>query len=131
MRSQAPAPSVPDSALPLPSKVNKEIAALRQSTAPQFDGAATLRARSGEQGSSRLFEASTRIAASVSPFGIGRLGVAINPVVISAGAPGESATANFGTNPLVVAEATANGNIIVLPGLDSRQPERRRRVDVL
>lgn len=119
-RSQAPAPSVPDSALPLPTKVNRDIAALRQSTAPQFEGAATLRARSGEEGASRLFEASTRIAASVSPFGIGRLGVAINPVIISAGAPKDVTAEKLGTNPLVVAEATANGNIIVLPGLDSR-----------
>ena len=119
-RNPIPGPTVPDSALPLPTKVNRDIAALRQSTAPQFEGAATLRARSGEQGSSRLFEANTRIAASVSPFGVGRLGVAVNPVIISAGAPGQSATANIGTNPLVVAEATANGDIIVLPGLDSR-----------
>jgi Flp pilus assembly protein TadD len=120
MRSPVPAPSVPDSALPLPTKVNRDIAALRQSTAPQFEGAATLRARSGEEGASRLFEASTRIAASVSPFGVGRLGVAINPVVISAGAPKDVTAEKLGTNPLVVAEATAAGDVIVLPSLDSR-----------
>ncbi|HJV42709.1 cellulose synthase subunit BcsC-related outer membrane protein [Caulobacter sp.] len=117
-RSQASA--TPDSAAPLPTKVSREIAALRQSTAPQIEGSASLRTRSGEEGASRLFEASTRVAASISPFGVGRLGVAINPIVISAGAPKEAATANLGTNPLVVAEATAAGNVIVLPSLDSR-----------
>lgn len=104
---------------PLPAKVGREIAALRQSTAPQVEGSANLRARSGEEGTSRLFEASTRIAASVSPFGIGRLGLAINPVVITAGAPKQSAIANIGTNPLVNAEAIVAGNTIVLPALDS------------
>lgn len=118
--SRVQASATPDSAAPLPTKVNREIAALRQSTAPQVEGSAVLRARSGEQGASRLFEASTRVAASVSPFGVGRLGVAINPILISAGAPKEAAAANLGTNPLVVAEATAAGNIIVLPSLDSR-----------
>lgn len=109
-----------DASAPLPTKVGREIAALRQSTAPQFEGTANLRARSGEQGTSRLFEANTRIAASVSPFGIGRLGLAVNPVVISAGAPSQAATANIGTNPLVNAEAIVAGNTIVLPALDSR-----------
>lgn len=104
---------------PLPAKVGREIAALRQSTAPQFEGSANLRARTGEEGTSQLFEANTRIAASISPFGIGRLGVAVNPVIISAGAPKQSAIANIGTNPLVAAEAIVAGNTIVLPSLDS------------
>lgn len=111
--------SASDATAPLPTKVGREIAALRQSTAPQFEGSANLRARSGEEGTSRLFEANTRIAASVSPFGIGRLGLAVNPVVISAGAPKQSAIANIGTNPLVAAEAIVAGNTIVLPSLDS------------
>lgn len=119
-RGQAPASSLSDSAAPLPTKVSREIAALRQSTAPLVEGTAGLRARSGEEGTSRLFEANTRIAASVSPFGVGRLGVAINPVVISAGAPKSTAVEKIGTNPLVVAEATTAGNVIVLPSLDSR-----------
>lgn len=105
---------------PLPTKVGREIAALRQSTAPQLEGVANMRARSGEKGTSRLFEANTRIAASVSPFGVGRLGVAVSPVIISAGAPAQSAVANIGTNPLVNAEAIVAGNTIVLPALDSR-----------
>lgn len=118
--SPAPSSLASDAAAPLPTKVSREIAALRQSTAPQIEGSASLRARSGEQGTSRLFEASTRVAASISPFGVGRLGVAVNPILISAGAPTEAATANLGTNPLVVAEATSAGNVIVLPSLDSR-----------
>ncbi|PZR37426.1 cellulose synthase subunit BcsC-related outer membrane protein [Caulobacter segnis] len=112
--------SASDASAPLPTKVGREIAALRQSTAPQFEGTANLRARSGEEGTSRLFEADTRITASVSPFGVGRLGVAINPVVISAGAPNQAAIANIGANPLVAAEAIVAGNTIVLPALDSR-----------
>jgi len=119
-RVQTPSSSLPDSAAPLPTKVGREIAALRQSTAPQVEGSASLRARSGEEGTSRLFEANTRIAASVSPFGVGRLGLAINPIVISAGAPKATAVEKIGTNPLVVAEATTAGNVIVLPSLDSR-----------
>jgi cellulose synthase operon protein C len=112
--------SAADASAPLPTKVRREIAALRQSTAPQLEGVANMRARSGEEGASRLFEANTRIAASVSPFGIGRLGVAVSPVIISAGAPKQAAIANIGTNPLVNAEAIVAGNTIVLPALDSR-----------
>ncbi len=119
-KAQAAAAPLPDTAASLPAKVDREIAALRESTAPQFEGAASLRTRSGEKGTSRLFEANTRIAASISPFGVGRLGIAVNPVVITAGAPTDAATANIGTNPLVVAEATAAGNVIILPSQDGR-----------
>ena len=54
---------------------------------------ATVRADSNNAASLRdsLVQANTRIAASVSPFGIGRLGVAVNPVIISAGAPKQAA----------------------------------------
>lgn len=110
----------PETAASLPVKVNREIAALRESTAPQIEGEANLRTRSGEKGASRLFEANTRIAASISPFGIGRLGVAVSPVIITAGAPTESAIETTGSNALLVAEATAAGNVIILPSQDGR-----------
>ncbi|WP_374469696.1 cellulose synthase subunit BcsC-related outer membrane protein [Phenylobacterium sp.] len=102
----APAPA------PLATRVQTEITSLREAAAPQVEGSATLRARTGEQGSSRLFEASTRAAVSAAPLGLGRLGVAVNPVIISAGAPSENAALNLGTTPLIAAEATLNGDVL-------------------
>ncbi|WP_257839550.1 cellulose synthase subunit BcsC-related outer membrane protein [Phenylobacterium sp. J426] len=116
----ASAPPAAAASLPLPTRIAREIAALRTETAPQVEGSTTFRARTGEQGTSELFEAGMRAAASVSPFGIGRLGVAVSPIIVGAGAPDEATAARIGTTPLVVAETISQGRIPTLPLEESR-----------
>lgn len=109
------APAPPPAELPLPARINQEIADLRQSTAPQITGAVNLRTRSGEAGASQLFEVAPRMEASFSPFGVGRLGVSLTPVIISAGTPDADASSRIGTTPMRSAEALVNEDKNPLP----------------
>ncbi|WP_091734878.1 tetratricopeptide repeat protein [Phenylobacterium immobile] len=74
--------AVPQAELPLPARINREIADLRESTAPQIEGSVSVRTRSGEAGASQLFEVAPRMEASFSPFGVGRLGLAVEAMKV-------------------------------------------------
>jgi tetratricopeptide (TPR) repeat protein len=109
----APAGSVAQEQ-PLGTRINSEIATLKDATSPQVSGQATLRTRSGEDGTSKLIEATVRAAASFSPFGVGQLGVAVTPVQLSAGTPPADAQAIIGQTPLAEARATAAKTVLNL-----------------
>jgi cytochrome c-type biogenesis protein CcmH/NrfG len=115
----APAGSAADA--PLPVRIGQQIENLRESTSPRFEGDATLRARSGQQGTSELFEATMRAETSFSPFGVGQLGAAVSPVTLSAGAPDAAAAATLGTTPLAAAAAAASAKTLNLNTADTTQ----------
>jgi Flp pilus assembly protein TadD len=110
----APAGSASAPDQPLPLRINQQIDALRESTSPRIEGEADLRTRSGQQGTSALFETTTHAEASFSPWGTGQLGVAVAPLFISGGVPNAAAAALIGTTPLALARATAAGKTLTL-----------------
>ncbi|MET0271259.1 MAG: cellulose synthase subunit BcsC-related outer membrane protein, partial [Sphingomonas sp.] len=85
-------------------RINGEIEALSAGSGPSVAASTSFRARSGEQGLSRLNEIGARAEIGTSVGGSGRISVSAAPVVLDSGGLSRSALARFGRNP--TAEAT-------------------------
>ncbi|PTQ13475.1 hypothetical protein CLG96_05145 [Sphingomonas oleivorans] len=87
-------------------RINAEIAALAQNSAPRVDVSANFRTRSGEGGLSQLDEAGATAAVSTG-FGPGRVELSVSPLTINAGTPSGEGLRRFGNNPQRQADAVA------------------------
>ena len=85
---------------PVLRDIDRSIAQVSADVAPQLNGSASLRGRSGASGLEQLFEIATPLEASYSPAGYGRLKVQVTPTVLYAGQISSQDLPRFGTNPL-------------------------------
>jgi tetratricopeptide (TPR) repeat protein len=116
-----PAPEgAPPPPEPLPTRLNRQITDLRDNTAAQVTASISLRNRSGEDGTSKLFDALTTADISFSPFDVGRLGLRVMPEILTAGTPPADAAATLGQVPLADAVATAAAKTLNFTGVQSR-----------
>jgi len=97
-RSVAPAPQ--DS---LDVDIQRSMAAIQAENNPTVQGGLSFRARSGEEGLSRLTEVGVPVEGSFSPFYAGTVRLAATPTFLTAGTPSASSLRRFGSDPLILA----------------------------
>lgn len=99
---------------PMTEQIDRDIAQLRDTTAPSFQGGFAFRQRSGDSGLDSLTELSTPIEAQFSPGGYGKITVSATPTFLNSGTIAGDATnlGRFGTSALGLKQATPASNFV-------------------
>lgn len=106
---------------PLGSRIESDLAQAQREAAARLEGGLAVRARSGEDGSSRLTEISAHGTLASTTLGQGRLSATVTPVALSAGTPSGDGAQRVGANPLIAGiQVASNAKQITLP------PQRAR-----